>query len=201
MDYLLKFEEIDIEKKLQTYLETLKQSIYNKNRVNETGKKVHLVQSLIPLFSPLSKNQFKEILEIWPCFFLARESLSSIQIDTILVQSIFSSLHTSKNETLLYDPTKKSIICTSSNDSTYNPLNHSIMKIIHEFSKTLKREKDFSFNLSNEDNSQNLIGTKRDSPYQSLFHCNEQYYCKDLVIFTLKEPCIMCAMALSNSYF
>ena len=45
------------------------------------------------------------------------------------------------------------------------------------------------------------LGQKRDpgyQPYFTEFNYEEQYYCKDLALFIIKEPCIMCTMALSK---
>jgi len=81
--------------------------------------------------------------------------------------------------------------------------------------KVKEKEKDIhNYNLYEVDNNQNtikdkdkdqsqisnvLLGEKRESCFQSYFtnfNYEEQYFCKDLYIFTIKEPCIMCAMAL-----
>ena len=193
-----KNEGINIECKVLDYLKTL-----NTKGTNDDYMHEFIVESLIPIFNPLTKKQYQEISEVWPCFFLTRELLNSLdyKIDDIEIESNFNYLLKFNKEALLYDPFNKIILSTNSDDSIYNPINHSIMNLIRTFSQTINKNKNLDSLLFIEDIKKDLVGSKREAPYQSVLDHNEQYYCKDLVVFTLNEPCVMCSMALSNFYY
>jgi len=64
--------------------------------------------------------------------------------------------------------------------------------------KKTETNKDCNIDTKNNDGNK-LLGKKREQCLQTYFtdfNYEEQYYCKDLVVFTINEPCLMCSMAL-----
>ena len=113
-----KNEGINIECKVLDYLKTL-----NTKGTNDDYMHEFIVESLIPIFNPLTKKQYQEISEVWPCFFLTRELLNSLdyKIDDIEIESNFNYLLKFNKKALLYDPYNKIILSTICEDSIYNP--------------------------------------------------------------------------------
>jgi len=130
-------------------------------------------------------------------------------------------------ESILYDPHKENIVSEADGDEADFPYNikHSVLKCIDNF--CMKLSADFILNVKNtnkncflgdkelipklnSDNDSNFEISDGDciehnnklnySSYQQhQFNRLDQYYCQGLYLFTWKEPCFMCSMALVHS--
>lgn len=107
---------------------------------------------------------------------------------------------------LLYDPKAKKILQRSkTNKNQVNPINHTIMNLIKEFSNNIANidesnteQEEALIECDNNDNT--LINKKiTKAPFNEYLDYEQQYYCQNLYVFTVKEPCFMCAMALVHS--
>ena len=123
---------------------------------------------------------------------------------------------------LLYNPkTKKVVIKSSKNEKSI--IGHSIMNLLDLFSKMLVDNKNFNKHedktVKNENNTINeefeevklgekkIAGPKENTDLLFNFEdknnkgddSGNQYYCEDLYVLSIDEPCMMCAMALIHN--
>ncbi|KAJ3221718.1 adenosine deaminase, tRNA-specific 3 [Clydaea vesicula] len=140
------------------------------------------------------KKKFDIWKTLWPMNFHNDYQKHDIPLNDIEIQEIFSimnklknlsvELNSSKNVGLIYDPKKKlTTLQTDLNSLTdSHPLNHCILQLINASAKNyvIKLQK-------------SKVGDKRKG-----LDC-ESYLLKDMDVFVLKEPCIMCSMALVHS--
>lgn len=156
----------------------------------------------IPYINPLTDKQYNYAKSVWSINkLITNESKLVYNHSKIEEEELFNiakslqELNIKENIcSLIYDPIQKVIIDKSQDDdpSEINPINHSIIKLIYSYSKKLNA---ISKNIKKE----KLLQT--DDNFSS--HCDlideNQYYLENFYIFTLKEPCFMCAMALVHS--
>jgi tRNA-specific adenosine deaminase 3 len=177
----------------------------------------------LPYTQPLDDTQYNYCKSFWHLTYL-RTSTSEIayshtkeeldEISMIINSFLFLNKHKGVCS-VLYDPISKNIIEKSEDDDTIlyktkigsnyiNPINHSIIKLINGFSKKLiKSEPELK---DKHDLSNNLLGLKQEkSPFIEyldkieFINSNDQYYLENFYLFTITEPCFMCAMALVHS--
>ena len=111
-------------------------------------------------------------------------------------------------ETILYDPITDDIVSKSDQEINQNEnfyINHSVLSCINNFCYTLSD--DYILNKKINENlefkflgKKNLIRKKEfELEDVSAFDNDIQYYCQGLYLFTFREPCFMCSMALVHS--
>lgn len=128
-------------------------------------------------------------------------------------------------ESILFDPVKETIVAQAGADeANFFVLNikHSVLKCIDNFCLTLTEDfilnKNMNLNLlgdkeiiqklkSGEKEEENFFKQKEKEDNQKDYNKElnhefdklDQYYCQGLYLFTWKEPCFMCCMALVHS--
>jgi tRNA-specific adenosine deaminase 3 len=165
----------------------------------------------LPYTQPINENQYLLCKQYWPLSNLPT-SLSKLaythtneefkEISGII--NILKNLNYKFDIcSILYDPVNKKILTKSKSDSKFNPIDHSIMKLINQFSEKLTFKANSNIELNPK---KKLLGIKNEnSPYieylDDLDSLNPsiQYYLEKFYVFTMTEPCIMCAMAMVHS--
>lgn len=167
---------------------------------------------------PITQEQYTKCRSMWPLSFLStsisRISYSHTNEEKEEIVKIIRHLEelnrtNKKISSLVYDPKVKSIVCLGNDERDVNPISHPIMNLIHNFSI-------MHISQSNPDRDRTskelTLGEKNELPPYDEFLASkvsgktnpypissDQYYCENFYVFSIKEPCIMCSMALVHS--
>lgn len=172
-------------------------------------KKEDFIEVDIPCTEPISNEQYVKNNKIWPlCNYISTKEkyiYEHNKIEEKEILDIFNNYLLSENkeiDSLLYDPMKKVVVAETKNNENVIS-GHSIMSLLEMFSQNLidknnvnKHNNKEELKLGKkklvgpEDNNNLLYGENND---------NTQYYCERLYVFTKKEPCLMCCMALIHN--
>ena len=151
----------------------------------------------IPHKQPISEKQYEQAKSFWPICILVSSKEKFIYNHTTTeeaqILSHFNNLINDKEYTsYIINPETNELLCKGKENKN-SLINHSIMNLLSNFASCLL-------------NKSSLLGIKKeDSPQDntvSLFGTNnnsEQYYCENLCVLILNEPCPMCAMALVHN--
>jgi tRNA-specific adenosine deaminase 3 len=188
------------------------EKLINKGIFNSGEIENKLERIKIPYIQPITNQQYITSKSLWHLSNLPTSTSQIIYTHSDMekeeINKITSHLLKRKeNEgvsSLLYDPVNKLVIEVAEEDdkdSNTNPIGHSIMKLIQNYSKKLVNTNDIEEILIS---NKKLLGEKNvDAPYDEYLNHNminnNQYYCENFYVFTIKEPCFMCAMALVHS--
>ncbi|KAF7639509.1 CMP/dCMP-type deaminase domain-containing protein, partial [Meloidogyne graminicola] len=139
---------------------------------------IKIFQQFVPKYPPLTQSQCELAKKYWPISFhknilleskLNKEYFSLKEIE--IYSNLFIKVELIKG-VLFYDPQKNKIICTSTIDLKH-PLKHKVIECIDNLAKINEKEK------NNLEEDGQYLGTGFDA-----------------ILF--KEPCTMCAMALTH---
>lgn len=183
------------------YKNITKQRLINDYSLDEND----FVELNIPCSEPISDEQYQKSNKIWPhCNFISsKEKYIFNHNETELKEMIdiynnnLIINNTNNISSILYDPKNKKIV----GKSKINPksiIGHSIMNLLDNYSEYLIENNNQNKHCNKEDakllGKKNNIGPKENT--NLLFSGGDkQYYCEGLYIFTVEEPCMMCAMA------
>lgn len=165
----------------------------------------------LPYTQPINEYQYLECKKHWPLSYLPT-SLSKLkyihtqeEYEEILgVIKILLELNSKYHVcSILYDPINKKILSKSKLDNKFNPIDHSIMKLINQFSEKLAFNKKSELRLNLDET---FLGIKNENS-PNIEYLDDldsldnsiQYYLEKFYVFTITEPCIMCAMAMVHS--
>ena len=155
--------------------------------------KENIIEISLPSMQPISSNQFESAKQIWPITSLISPKEKFLyehkEKEKEEVISLFNQLKEDNQFTsYLYSPITKQIIAKGKEDNS-SCIHHSIMDLLDNYCKSISRPL--------------LLGEKNEeAPKENtntLFGYEEQYYCEGLYVLSIKEPCVMCAMALVHN--
>ena len=155
--------------------------------------KENIIEISLPSTQPISSNQYESAKQIWPITSLISPKekflYSHKENEKEDIISIFNQLKQDKQFTsYLYAPNTRQIIAKGKEDKS-SCIHHSIMDLLENYCKSISKPL--------------LLGEKNEeAPKENtntLFGYQEQYYCEGLYVFSIKEPCVMCAMALVHN--
>ena len=171
----------------------------------------------IPSICPITKIQYNICKEQWPMTFTISSKEKYIyehnNNEEKEIIKIMKDLKNDKNfNSCIYNPLNKKIICKGINNDK-NIIGHSIMNLLDNFSEII--------NKNNIKTNHNYININKDDVSKDNINClfnnninnnindnlnkdydinyNNQYFCENLYIFSIKEPCIMCSMSLVHN--
>jgi tRNA-specific adenosine deaminase 3 len=156
----------------------------------------------LPFIQPVSKEQTDFCKSKWPIFLTpsiyTKIIYSHSKQEIFNLSKIISVLNQENLSCLLFQPKENLILSKIKiSENSNNPINHSIMRMIRNFSADFLLQPQIIQEESQMNNT--MLGNKRPSPYISYLDYSNQYYLEDLYIFTFSEPCFMCAMAVTHS--
>lgn len=155
--------------------------------------KENIIEISLPSTQPISSNQYESAKQIWPITSLISPKEKFLyahkENEKEDIISIFNQLKQDKQFTsYLYAPNTRQIIAKGKEDKS-SCIHHSIMDLLENYCKSISKPL--------------LLGEKNEeAPKENtntLFGYQEQYYCEGLYVFSIKEPCVMCAMALVHN--
>jgi len=194
---------IDIEKTEKELKELLK----NANISEDSIKDFRLSKaSKYPAFT---KNQFNEWKNVWPMIFKDHDSQHNLKLSDQDLENAKKWLSVAlkkaeenkiqipdnkyNNCTVIVDPSSSEALAieTDNRIESNHPLKHSVMECIKSISEIHCGKND------EDTNSEDPVSKKR--KLNSEVNNSLPYLCSNYDLYTVKEPCIMCCMALVHS--
>ena len=204
---------------LITYIDDLEyRKLTNEELIkNLELKNNNIIYLEIPSICPITKIHYNTCKEQWPMSFIISSKEKYIyehkNNEEKEMIKIMKDLKNDKNfNSYIYNPLNKKIICKGKNNDK-NIIEHSIMNLLDNFSEIINKNNvktnHNSININKDDakkdknnfiffnNIHNDINDNLIKDYD--INSSNQYYCENLYIFTIKEPCIMCSMSLVHN--
>ena len=158
----------------------------------------------IPSIQPISNEQYEEAKAYWPISCLISPKEKYIYQHNLEEENKILNIYNNlKNDEkgftcYLYNPKNDKILCKGKKNNK-SLIEHDIMNLLNNYSNYLKdsENENFHFNLG----VKNEKGPKENTDllFNQNLENNLQYYCENLYIICINEPCIMCSMALVHN--
>ncbi|ORX59956.1 cytidine deaminase-like protein [Piromyces finnis] len=191
-----------------TKTETELKEIFKNNNINEDAiKDFRLCKaSKHPAYT---KSQFSEWKNVWPMIFKDHDSQHNLKLSDEDIQNIkkWCSVALKKAEedkqknpdnkynncTVIVNPTSQEALAieTDNRIKANHPLKHSVMECIKTISDIHNGKDHINIETGDSINKKRKLNEEIDS--------SQPYLCSNYDLFTIKEPCIMCCMALVHS--
>ncbi|ORX75574.1 cytidine deaminase-like protein [Anaeromyces robustus] len=183
--------------------------LFKNNNINEDAiKDFRLCQA--SKYPAYTKSQFNEWKNVWPMIFKDHDSQHNLKLSEEDLEKAKKWLNIAlekaekdksevpnnqfNNCTIIVDPSTSKVLAieTDNRIKCNHPLKHSVMECIKTISELhTKKDNLDSENENEQSNKRRKLNTEIDS--------SQPYLCTNYDLYTIKEPCIMCCMALVHS--
>ena len=188
-----------------------KEEIFRNENVLKYLKDIRM--SKVPAFCPLTRKQFQQSMEYWPCTFHENKQIKELVEGRNLtnekrkqIAKYFAILNKYEDSDscfcLVVNPKTESILAMASDCSHLgDPLQHSIMVAIDMIAWLQGGGvyKNLTYIKSDDIEGAVMISKASTSKPSEGLQSMEGYLCTDFEVYTNTEPCVMCSMALLHS--